>query len=127
MELPVAVIALVWAVVAYIIYSVINTILTSRRHAALARELKCEEPPYQKNAWPGGIDQIRRAMAADKAKLFPVDQMKRYTDLKTNTFKYSILGSTNYSTCDEKNIQAMLATQFADWGQCPQMELGVSF
>ena len=32
------------------------------------------------------------------------------------TFKYSILGANNLFTADEKNIQAILATQFDDFG-----------
>jgi hypothetical protein len=117
MELPFALIALAWAIVAYIIYSSLNLILTSRRHARMARELKCEEPPFQHNKYPGGIDNILRALAADKEKQFPVDMIQRAVDAGSITYRYSILGATNVTTSDEKNIQALLATQFADFGE----------
>lgn len=128
MELPIAVIALAWAFVAYIIYFSLNIFLTSRRHARMARELKCEEPAWQYNKYPGGIDNILRAFAADKVKQFPVDMIQRSVDAGSITYRYSILGATNITTSDEKNIQALLATQFADFGEwsiflCLRMKL----
>ena len=117
MALPIAIIALGWAVVAYIIYFFVSLVLTSRRHVALARELKCEEPPFQKNHWPLGIDNLLRALAADKERQFPVDMVKRTIENGAITYRYSILGTTNLATSDEKNIQAILATQFADFGE----------
>ena len=119
MELPVAIVALGWALVAYVIYFFVSLILTSRRHAATARELKCEEPAWQQNKWPLGIDNLMRALAADREKQFPVDMIRRTIENGAITYKYSILGTTNVATSDEKNIQAILATQFADFGECP--------
>ena len=117
MALPVVIIALIWALVSYIIYFCVSIVLKSRRHAARARELKCEEPVVQYNKYPGGIDNILRALAADKEKRFPPDMIQRTIDAGAITFKYSVLGQTNITTADEKNIQAILATQFADFGE----------
>ena len=117
MHVPLAIAALAWAFAAYIIYYFLSAFLTSRRHAAKARELRCEEPPFQKNRYPLGIDQLLRALAADKAKQFPTDAIQRTVDIGSITYKYSILGMTNIFTADEKNIQAMLATQFNDFGE----------
>jgi hypothetical protein len=119
MELPIAVVALAWALVAYVIYFFVSLVVTSRRHAAMARELKCEEPAIQKNKWPLGIDNLMRALAADKEKQFPVDMIQRTVDVGAITYKYSVLGTTNIATSDEKNVQAILATQFADFGEYP--------
>jgi hypothetical protein len=58
---------------AYLIYLAVSRFITSRRNAAKARKLGCEEPALQKNRYPLGIDNLLRAIAADKAKLFPVD------------------------------------------------------
>ena len=121
MELPIAVVALAWALVAYVIFFFVSLVLTSRRNAAKARELKCEEPPTQKNKWPLGIDNLLRALAADKEKQFPVDMIRRTNENGAITYKYSILGTTNLATSDEKNIQAILATQFADFGAYPSL------
>jgi len=116
MQLPIAIAALAWATFAYFLYLLVSSLLTSRRNAAKARALKCEDPPFQKNRWPLGIDNLLRSLAADKAQQFPVDAIKRTEDVGAITFKYSILGVTQVSTADEKNIQAILATQFADFG-----------
>lgn len=96
-------------------YLVASSFLTSRRLTLKARELKCEEPPLQKNKWPLGIDQIRRALAADKAQLFPVDTIQRMKDIGAITYKYDVLGTKAIFTADEKNIQAILATQFNEF------------
>ncbi|PMD14093.1 cytochrome P450 52A12 [Hyaloscypha hepaticicola] len=117
MQLPFE-IALV-ASVAYIIYLAVSQFITSRRNAANAQKLGCKEPPFQKNKYPLGIDNLLRAIAADKAKLFPVDTIKRTVDVGSITYKYTLLGSTNYFTADEKNIQTMLATKFSDWDLGP--------
>ncbi len=115
MHLPYAVVAVVWAVVSYVIYAHITRVLTKRRQAALAREWKTQEPPVQKNRYPFGIDNVLRALKADKEKAFPTDTIKRTHDVGAITFKYSTLGSTNIFTADEKNIQALLASQFNDF------------
>lgn len=117
MELPIAVIALGWALVAYVIYFFVSAFVTSRRRAAKARELKCEEPPFQKNKYPFGIDNLMRALEADKVKRFPPDMVQRTIDVGAITYKYQVLGATNISTSDEKNVQAILATQFNDFGE----------
>jgi hypothetical protein len=113
MQLPVEIALL--AAAACIIYLVVSQIIISRQNAANARKLGCKEPPIQRNRYPLGIDNLLRAIAADKAKLFPVDAIQRTIDNGAITYKYTLLGSTNYFTADEKNIQAMLATNFSDW------------
>lgn len=105
-----------WSSAAYAIYLFICAFFSSRRNAAKARSLNCEEPIFQKNRYPFGIDNVRRSLAADRAQLFPVDLIKRTTDNGAITYKYSLLGGTNIFTADEKNIQAILATNFADFG-----------
>ncbi|KAK0101499.1 hypothetical protein ONS95_006668 [Cadophora gregata] len=118
MQLPFAT-TIILATVSYIIYIVYSSFVQSRRHARKARELKCEEPPLQKNKYPLGIDQIKRALAADKEKLFPIDTIQRTADVGAITYRYSVLGNNNIFTADEKNIQAVLATQFNDFDLGP--------
>ena len=101
---------------AYAIYLFVSASFSSRRYAAKARTLNCEEPLVQKNRYPFGIDNVRRSLAADRAQLFPVDLIKRTIDNGAITYKYSLLGGTNIFTADEKNIQAILANNFADFG-----------
>ncbi|KAL2679043.1 hypothetical protein Neosp_009799 [[Neocosmospora] mangrovei] len=110
---------LIWVLTPYIIYTIISSFIISRRHAAKARELKCEEPPFEKNRWPLGIDNLLRALAADKAQQFPVDMIKRFEDLGAHTYRYQILGNRNIRTADPKNIQAILANKFSDFDVGP--------
>jgi hypothetical protein len=113
MQLPIEIALVVSA--SYIVYLFLSDFLVSRRNAANARKLGCKEPPVQRNRYPLGIDNLLRAINADKAKQFPVDAIKRTVDNGSITYKYSLLGSTNYFTADEKNIQTILATNFSDW------------
>lgn len=113
--LPIAVTALAWVVTSYIIYLFAASYLTARHNARRALELKCEAPPFRKNRWPLGIDQIRGALAADKEKQFPV-WLVRNTENNGITHGYSIFGQKQISTADEKNVQAILANQFSDFG-----------
>lgn len=151
MQVSIAVKALSWGAASYVLYLIASAFHTSRRNAAKARALKCEEPPFEKNRWPLGIDNLLRALAADRAQQFPVDVIKRFDDLSTNTYRYQVLGASppgsvwviffchfrckplllldmitdsslwigarNIRTADPKNIQAILATQFADFGK----------
>lgn len=104
------------ASVGYVLYIFTSSYVTSRRNAAKARALKCGEPRVQKNRYPFGIDNLRRYLAADRSQLFPVDQIQRTIDNGAITYKYSLLGTTNIFTADEKNIQAILSINFADFG-----------
>jgi cytochrome P450 len=56
---------------------------------------------------------------ADKAKLFPLDQIQRTLDTGAITYKYSVLGNNNIFTADEECIKAILATQFNDFDLGP--------
>lgn len=73
--------AALWAVVSYFIYVVVSRVLRSRQQAFKARELKCEEPPFQKNRYPLGLDNLMRALEADKVQQFPVDMIQRMKDV----------------------------------------------
>lgn len=63
--------------------------------------------------------------AADKAKKFPdlmidrQNKMNEITGRVCSTFKFHLLGQELYFTSDPKNIQAMLATKFDDYGLGP--------
>lgn len=120
MGISLAVLGLSWAFVAYIIFAIIRGFLVSRHNTRMAKELKCEEPAHQKNKLPFGIDVVLRALKADNEKLFPVDLQQRTADVGAITYRYSILGAHNVMTADEKNIQAILATQFADFDLGPR-------
>ncbi|KAF2138891.1 uncharacterized protein K452DRAFT_233513 [Aplosporella prunicola CBS 121167] len=123
MQVPTAITVLLWAAASYIVYAIIANFLISRRNAAKALKLKCEEPPFENNRWPLGIDSLLRALAADRAHHFPEDLIKRFEDLGTNTYRYQVLGAVNIRTADPKNIQAILANQFSDFDVGPTRRL----
>jgi len=114
-----AIVALAWAGSSYIVYLLVSSFIQSRRQAAIARELNCEEPPAWVHKWPLGIDFITRAINADKVQQFPTDIINRIDEIGATTYSYTILGSKNYHTVDEKNIQTILATNFQDWDLGP--------
>jgi hypothetical protein len=66
MRLPLALIVLAWALVSYVLYAIVASVLNARRHAALAREWECQDPPVQKNRLPFGIDQVMRGLKANR-------------------------------------------------------------
>ena len=107
--------------------------LASRSNVAKARELKCEEPRFEKNRWLLGIDSLLRALAADRSQQFPVDLIKRFEDLKTDTYRYQILGgcSSAFSSrflpvqnIDSPPLRLLLVFAIAD--SYFQQELGTS-
>jgi hypothetical protein len=93
MQVPVAITTLFWVATSYVLYIIISAFLTSRRNATKARELKCEEPPLERNRLPLGIDNLLRSLAADRAKQFPVDLIRRFEEVGTNTYRYQVLGT----------------------------------
>lgn len=121
MQLHTAVLGLLWALIAYIIYSLVSGYLQRQRYAALAKEWGCQEPPWQYSKYPFklGIDIIQRSLKADREKLFPPDFAKRVEEIGANTFRFALLGTDGVFTCEPKNIQAILATQFQDYDLGP--------
>ncbi|MCJ1288257.1 hypothetical protein MMC26_007612 [Xylographa opegraphella] len=107
--------ALVWAVVAYVIYSFISNIITERRYALEAERLGCKQAPRLPNLFPYGIDRIREALQADKAQQFMAMITRRFDAMDALTFETKVLGVISHMTADPKNIQAILATQFHDF------------
>ncbi|MCJ1414722.1 hypothetical protein MMC32_001049 [Xylographa parallela] len=109
------ILALVWAVTAYVIYSFISNIITDRRYALEAKRLGCKQAPRLPNQLPYGIDRIREALRADKAQQFMRMITGRFDAMSALTFETKILGIAGHMTADPKNIQALLATQFHDF------------
>lgn len=104
----------------YVIYYVLNRFVQSRRRAAKARELGCEEPRLENSRLPLGIDLVKLAIQADKQGLFPEHLMRRAEGVGANTWRHSIFGQTNVNTIEPQNIQAILATNFGTFDLGPQ-------
>ena len=110
---------LLCGIAALFIYSYISTILTNRRHAAVAKQLGCEPTPVEN--WPDPfalVNLFRTIMALRQDRI--MDYMRNtFSDTSANrkvsTYETKILGDMAIYTCDPKNIQAILATQFTDF------------
>jgi hypothetical protein len=101
---------------ALLLFTIINSFITSRRHAANARKWNCGISPELHSPLPFGISNVIQALKADKEKLLPPFLILRSAEVNNApTFRYNILGTENYFTTDPKNIQAILATQFEDF------------
>ncbi|KAL5348540.1 hypothetical protein ACLOAV_005956 [Pseudogymnoascus australis] len=115
MALPLAFLGIIYVLVSYVGYRLLQSVLTKRHNSRRARELKCLDPPTLSSNRILGIDHLKTALAADKNKEFPVEMARRRDQVGAETFLYSTMGSTQIFTSDEKNIQAILATQFKDF------------
>lgn len=112
--------ALTWALSAFILYKVTATILTRRYDAAEAKRLGCQPAPMRPHKLPFAVDNLRRALKADRDKRFPDDVMAVYEEMgRPATWVQNIMGSDMLATVDPKNIQAILATQFNDFSLGP--------
>ncbi|KAJ5952413.1 Cytochrome P450 E-class CYP52 [Penicillium vulpinum] len=115
-----------WLVPALVALAVAGRLLLSVysnwRHAQRARMLGCGECPLYPSQDPFGISTLRETLGAAREKLLPILAEKRVAFLShqheryVSTFRVCQAGRENLFTADPKNIQAMLATQFKDFG-----------
>ena len=117
------------ALAAFVVYQVASVLLLWRRNAARAKELGCKRPPRLPSD-PFGIMNVRDMLKADAAKRMPdwglekLDEMSAATGRVAHTMEVKMLpGKTWISTCEPKNVQAVLALQFKDF-QLPQNRIG---
>lgn len=107
---------------AAIVLQVIRVLVTSWQHSRKARSLGCAGVPQYPCRDPLGIGNLKQALAADREKLIPDLAEKRVrlmSDLENryvSTFAIRNLGRNHVFTIDPKNIQAVLAIQFKDFG-----------
>ncbi|KAF1946402.1 cytochrome P450 52A12 [Clathrospora elynae] len=114
----------IWSCVSFVLYKIISTILISRRHAAAARQLGCEPPPRftQNIKDPIGIFTVMNLLKSEKKGRTPQWFKERFDntcaeqDKSSNTYYQNLIGAEGYFTVEPKNIQAILATQFKDYG-----------
>ncbi|KAF2129778.1 cytochrome P450 52A12 [Dothidotthia symphoricarpi CBS 119687] len=111
-----------WAFVSFVIYKAVSSIVASRRHANAARQLGCEPPHRLKCVDPVGFQNVAKILKADKECRMPayfkscIDEISAEKGRLTTTIEQKIMGSTCFFTIEPKNIQAVLATQFKDFG-----------
>lgn len=98
------------------------SVYSTWRHSQKARSLGCGESPLYPCKDPFGISTLLETLGAAREKLLPqlaerrVAFLSRQHDRYVSTFRMCQAGRENLFTADPKNIQAMLATQFNDFG-----------
>lgn len=116
----------IWLVPAIVALSIAGSLLLSVystwRHTQKARRIGCGEAPLYPGQDPFGISTLLETLEAAREKLLPqlaekrVAFLSRRHDRYVSTFRICQAGRENLLTADPKNIQAMLATQFKDFG-----------
>lgn len=117
-----SILLVLWAGVSFILYRLIAAFLTERRHRNVAEKLGCE-PAYQFKLFDiQGIRNVTRVIKADKEGRV-TDYLKGQIDdacalegRNITSFDSRMPGSRGIFTVEPKNIQAVLATQFKEFG-----------
>ncbi|KAK2595477.1 hypothetical protein QQS21_006817 [Conoideocrella luteorostrata] len=108
---------------AAVIVWLINTIQTSLRHRAKAKELGCKPPVKAPSTEPSGVVAMVRSAIASREKRFPdfvQEQGQRLQEREGRVVGTTILVIPFFKhllfTTDPQNIQTMLALKFKDFG-----------
>lgn len=110
-----------WSVAALLLSKVVYHFLAKRRHAALSRNLGCQSAPAYTPGDSFGIYNLYLMIKAAKKHYFPelmIERMKIVSQRENRlvtTFRTTAAGSVTIFTCEPRNIQAILATQFKDF------------
>ena len=106
------------AVVAFTLYKLVNKLLADRRYDALAATLGCQAPARLPQL-PLGFDLVYGLFRADSKRLIPEHLQERVVRASANTYSYEFLRTVTIFSNEPKNIQAILSTQFQDFGLGP--------
>jgi cytochrome P450 len=101
--------------VSFILYKILLSISLYLHNAEQTTALNCAPPPHLPTTLPLGIDFILRQLRALRTFSFPLDLIAVTHELSAITYSFSVLNTAKFFTADEKNIQALLATQFTDF------------
>lgn len=108
-----------FAGVLYIVFLVVDRIVTERRIEAKGRALGCQNPPDEHSRLPFGIDSVKDSIAADREKLFPDFSIARAAKMGTYTWQMKLFGTRIFITHEPQNIQTILASQFGTFDLGP--------
>lgn len=112
---------IVWSLTAYGVYRLIAHLVAQYQKAARARSLGCRPAPTYPSPDPAGIVNVVKLIQANNAgKLLDhvnerLETASKHESRPVFTFQTHIMRNWLFFTCDPKNIQALLATQFKDF------------
>lgn len=106
-----------WLIVAFavVLYLVSTSVTASWRRKQLAKELGCKPVHVRPNRWPGGLDLMWDVYEASKRDQVPETISEMYLE-EPPTWGVDFCGTPQLFTIHPRNIQAILATKFEDWG-----------
>lgn len=117
-----AALLLFWPFAALVLYWVVSYITTSHRRAAMAKKLGCEPlPVYTWHKDPLGLGNVMEIIKENDLGRLPHHVVERFARISRQenrnvmTFTGHIFRNWLIATCDPKNIQAILATQFKEF------------
>lgn len=84
--------------------------------ARKARALGSGSVPVEPTKWPLGLDMVREGLRSDREQRTPEFITSRFHKMGRYTFRIKILGTSNIMTAEPKNVQAVLASQFNEFG-----------
>jgi hypothetical protein len=106
---------------AYVVYRLVAVALSKYKRAATLQARGCREAPVFPSPDPLGITNVFRLIWANDAGRF-LDYINERLAIVSKqearpvlTFQTHIMRDWLYFTCDPKNVQALLATQFKDF------------
>jgi hypothetical protein len=112
---------IVWSLTAYAVYLLTTLLVTQYKRAIAAKARGCLPAPTFPSPDPAGITNVVRLIQANNAGRLLSHINERFaTTTKQEarevfTFQAHIMRNWLFVTCDPKNIQALLATQFKDF------------
>lgn len=103
-----------------LLYFVVSSVLTKRRHAKKAAELGCQPPYRRTHRLPLGWDFVQRLIDADKKQMLPNCFVDISNEVGRSTWIQYTLTDDLLITSEPQNLKALLATQFTDFEIGPQ-------
>jgi hypothetical protein len=112
---------IVWSLAAYVVYRLLTFAFATYKRTIAANSLGCRDAPTYPSPDPAGIINVMRLVQANNAgKLLEhvnerLDTVSKQEARPVFTFQTHIMRNWLFFTCDPKNIQAILATQFKEF------------
>jgi hypothetical protein len=110
-----------WLLLAFILFKAASFLIERNKSIAKANQLGCKPAPTFPSPDPLGIINVIKLIQSNNAgKLLQfvqdrVDTISEQEGRQSFTFQTHIVRNWLFFTCDPKNIQALLATQFKDF------------
>jgi len=119
-----SVVLAIWAAAAFVLYKITGRVLIEFKHHRNAKQRGCQDPPRFIPYDYFGLYGLYQLISADGkgrvvTRVYEFWQAARKREgLENNrlTFRYTPLGARTVTTIEPRNIQAILATQFKDFG-----------